>query len=40
MEDKEMESSRQTEEDESESESRAPLPSCQLVAHSVQETSL
>lgn len=41
VEDKEMESSRQTEEeDESEAESRAPLPSCQLVAHSVQETSL
>lgn len=39
VEDKEAESSRQTE-DESESESRAPLPSCQLVAHSVQETSL
>lgn len=36
-----MESSRQTEEeDESECESRAPLPSCQLVAHTVQETSL
>lgn len=36
-----MESNRQTEgEDESEPESRVPLPSCQLVAHSVQETSL
>lgn len=40
VEDKEMESNRQTEGEESESESRVPLPSCQLVAHSVQETSL
>lgn len=39
VEDKEMESGRQTEEEE-ESEARAVLPSCQLTPHPVQETSL
>lgn len=39
VEDKEMESGRQTEEEE-DSEARMVLPSCQLTPHPVQETSL
>lgn len=39
VEDKEMESGRQTEEEE-DSEARTVLPSCQLTPHPVQETSL